>query len=455
MRRWFGTLAGRTTAVIAAVATVAVVLAGLLAAQLVNATAVDEAKKYLAVEADSLSKQTSLGSLQDLRADLLTHGARLAAISADGRVTGGGARLVDAKTVADVLAGKSVSRTVDGPQNTVVLEARPVAAGGGVVLAQPVSEIRAAAAPLLSRMLIALAACLVFSIVAGGLLAQWLSRPLVRTAQSAHRLATGERAVAVVPGGPAEVVEVSRALAALDAALRTSEGRQREFLLSISHEIRTPLTALRGYAEALADGVISGAEVSGVGQTLVAETNRLDRFVRDLLELARLESDDFRVELQPVDASLILQESWQAWQAVCVQSGIVGRLELPAGALPIRSDGQRLRQVVDGLLENALRVTPEDSPVVLAAYPSGGGLTVEVRDGGPGLTEADAAVAFERGALFARYSGERPVGSGLGLSIAARIVQRLGGRISVRTAAEGGAAFVVELPGIPAGLRQT
>ena len=106
MRRWFGTLAGRTTAVIAAVATVAVLLAGLLAAQLVNATAVDEAKKYLAVEADSLSKQSSLGSLQDLRADLLTHGARLAQISTGGRVTGGGARLVDAKTVADVLAGK-------------------------------------------------------------------------------------------------------------------------------------------------------------------------------------------------------------------------------------------------------------------------------------------------------------------------------------------------------------
>ncbi|WP_442853112.1 sensor histidine kinase [Arthrobacter sp. MA-N2] len=114
-----------------------------------------------------------------------------------------------------------------------------------------------------------------------------------------------------------------------------------------------------------------------------------------------------------------------------------------------------MRQVVDGLLENALRVTPEGAPVVLAANVSGSGLTVEVRDGGPGLTEADAAVAFERGALFARYSGARPVGSGLGLSIAARIVQRLGGRISVRTAPEGGAAFVVELPGIPAISKQT
>ncbi|UVJ39862.1 sensor histidine kinase KdpD [Arthrobacter sp. CJ23] len=450
MKRWFGSLAGRITAVIAAVATVAVVLAGLLAAQLVNSSAVDEARKYLAAEADALSGQPLLGNVQDIRSDLLVHGARLALVRADGRVTGAGARLVDDKSVADVLAGRPVSKTVDGPQNLVVLEARPMAGGGGVVLVQPVAEIREAAAPLLRRMLIALAVCLLFSIVAGGLVAQWLSRPLVRTAQSAHRLAAGERSVAVSPGGPAEVVEVSQALAALDAALRTSEGRQREFLLSVSHEIRTPLTAVRGYAEALADGVVSGPEVAGVGQTLVAETNRLDRFVRDLLELARLEADDFRVELQPIDAAPLLRESWQAWQAVCAQNGIVGSLKLPAGPLPLRSDGQRLRQVVDGLLENALRVTPEGSPVVLAAYLTGsaGGLTVQVRDGGPGLTGADAAVAFERGALFARYRGERPVGSGLGLSIAARLVERLGGRISVHTAPEGGAAFVVELPGI-------
>ncbi len=102
-----------------------------------------------------------------------------------------------------------------------------------------------------------------------------------------------------------------------------------------------------------------------------------------------------------------------------------------------------------------LEARPEGSPVVLAAYPSSTGLTVEVRDGGPGLTEADAAVAFERGALFARYNGERPVGSGLGLSITARIVQRMGGCIGVRAAPEGGAAFVVELPGIPVDSRQT
>jgi two-component system, OmpR family, sensor kinase len=242
------------------------------------------------------------------------------------------------------------------------------------------------------------------------------------------------------------VREVAGALAVLDAALQASEGRQREFLLSVSHEMRTPLTALRGYAEALADGVVTGSEVVGVGRTLVAETHRLDRFVEDLLLLARLEADDFRVELQATDAAPLLRDSWAAWQGVLVQRGVAGRLDLQAGPLPVLTDAQRLRQVVDGLLENALRVTPAGEPVVLAAFPGPGTLVVEVRDGGPGLGPGDADIAFRRGALFNRYRGTRPVGTGLGLSIAARLVEKLGGQISTGAAAEGGASFKVALP---------
>ena len=105
----------------------------------------------------------------------------------------------------------------------------------------------------------------------------------------------------------------------------------------------------------------------------------------------------------------------------------------------------RLRQVVDALIENALRVTPEGAPIVVALEGSNG-ILLAVRDGGPGLTAEDAAVAFERGALHERYREVRAVGTGLGLSIARRLVARLGGTITVGAAPEGGAAFVVSLP---------
>jgi two-component system sensor histidine kinase BaeS len=131
--------------------------------------------------------------------------------------------------------------------------------------------------------------------------------------------------------------------------------------------------------------------------------------------------------------------------------------------------------VVDGLLENALRVVPPGAPVVLAVRPGGldapGSVddttlalpvagqappgfqnnrhpyaVLEVRDGGPGFTDDDLAVVFERGALYERYKGVRKVGSGMGLALAARLVGRLGGHIQAGHAPEGGARFIVRVP---------
>jgi two-component system sensor histidine kinase BaeS len=109
----------------------------------------------------------------------------------------------------------------------------------------------------------------------------------------------------------------------------------------------------------------------------------------------------------------------------------------------VRTDPGRVRQVLDGLLENALRVVPASAPVVLAVRPGG---VLEIRDGGPGFTDEDLAVAFERGALYQRYRGVRNVGSGLGLALAGRLVRRLGGTIEAGHAPEGGARFTVVLP---------
>jgi two-component system sensor histidine kinase BaeS len=97
-------------------------------------------------------------------------------------------------------------------------------------------------------------------------------------------------------------------------------------------------------------------------------------------------------------------------------------------------------------VENALRVSPAGSVIRIAGWANESGASIEVRDGGPGLTAADAADAFERGVLRERYRDSRPVGTGLGLSIAARLVSRLGGSIRAGTAVAGGAVFTVTLP---------
>lgn len=115
------------------------------------------------------------------------------------------------------------------------------------------------------------------------------------------------------------------------------------------------------------------------------------------------------------------------------------------GPLVVAGDPARLRQVVDALVDNAVRVCAPGDRVVLHAALHGDRVRLEVRDSGPGLTEADAAVAFQPGVQHARYAGSRPVGHGLGLAIVHRLVTRLGGTIRVDRAPEGGAAFVIEL----------
>ncbi|MEV1333543.1 HAMP domain-containing sensor histidine kinase [Micromonospora costi] len=355
------------------------------------------------------------------------------------------------RVVQRIAEGRNVStrRLVEGRR--ALIEGRALPNGNGVVLSRPLTGglwrqvLRGLWAPLLAG--------LAAGVVAGLLLARRLARPIRTAATAAARLRAGDREVRVPVEPPDEVADLAYALNGLAAALATSEGRQREFLLSVSHELRTPLTAIRGYAEALADGVIEPGEVTGTGRTVLAEAEHLDRLVSDLLALARLEAADFPLEPVPVDLTRLAADAERTWAARCAAVGVDFRVERPEVPVPAYTDPGRIRQVVDGLLENALRVVPPGAPVVLAVRPAGpdpasGGI-VEVRDGGPGFTDDDLAVAFERGALHQRYRGVRKVGSGLGLALAAGLVRRLGGEIAAGHAAEGGAAFTVRLPADP------
>ena len=167
--------------------------------------------------------------------------------------------------------------------------------------------------------------------------------------------------------------------------------------------------------------------------------------MRDLLDLARLGADDFRIDLQPVDLVELVRGAEPTWRRRCEPTGVELRLDLPPGPVVVETDPGRVRQILDGLAENALRVTPTGALIVLAVRVESGAALLEVRDGGPGLTEADRAVAFERSALYERYRGRRRVGTGLGLALVAGLADRLGGTATAGSAPEGGAAFAVRL----------
>jgi two-component system sensor histidine kinase BaeS len=440
-------LAARLTGVTVGVALLAVVITGAVLFGLVRGASEAQAQETLGRQADLLVTAIDR-QLAAQRPALLTSLLRRQDIDvALADPSAGEPAVLDDAQRSALAAGQPVSAVVDVDGGRLLVEARPLDSGRAVVLSQPTSAAGAATAEARRRLLVPLLLGLVVAAVVGWLLARWLARPLQQAAAAAQRLAGGDRDVRLTAEGPAEVAELAEAMNGLGTALAAAEAREREFLLSVSHELRTPLTAVRGYAEALADGLVPAEDVPRTGATVQAEAERLDRLVSDLLDLARLGSTDLRLDVGDVDLAALVAQAGTVWADRCAREGVPLRVELPAAPLVVRTDPTRVRQVVDGLAENALRVTPAGAPVVLAVRAEPGGALLEVRDGGPGLTDDDLRVAFDRSALYQRYRGVRRVGTGLGLAIVAGLARRLGGTATAGRAVEGGAAFRVWLPG--------
>src|SRR5439155_4419868 len=177
-------------------------------------------------------------------------------------------------------------------------------------------------------------------------------------------------------------------------------------------------------------------DAPAAGRTILAESRQLERLVSDLLDLARLGAADFRIDIAQVDLTSLVQDAAGVWRARCEAEGVPFRAELPAYPVYVETDPTRVRQIIDGLAENALRVTPAGRLIVFALHEEPSGAVLQVRDGGPGLTPEDLAVAFERGALYQRYRGVRRVGTGLGLALVHGLAGRLGGSASAGRAPE-------------------
>jgi signal transduction histidine kinase len=446
MRDFFRTLTGRAVLVTVATAVVAVIVTALVAVPIavrsVNAQIRAELtdKTVLAVESLTDERPAARKRITDrLRAqDIEIYLIRNGRVDRDGLPPRVIRRVLDGETV-------DIRAPIGGRPSFIAGRPLPGVASGVVLTRRAASGV---GLRVLGGVWVALLAGLLGGILAGALLARFVARPIGLAAAAAGRLSAGDRSVRIARAGPAEAVRLADAFNQLAAALQTSEGRERDFLLSVSHELRTPLATIRGYAEALADGVIAGDDTAAAGSTVLAEAQRLDRLISDLLVLSRLEAADLPLDVTEVDLVELVRQAGQAWAARCADGGPALTVETPDGPVTVATDPGRIRQVLDGLCENALRVVPAGAPLVLAVRAGEDAGFIEVRDGGPGFTDDDLAVAFERGELNRRYRGVRNVGSGLGLALAARLVTRLGGRITAAHAPEGGAMFTVALPGL-------
>lgn len=339
-----------------------------------------------------------------------------------------------------------LSTTVEVDGELFFLEGRQITDGAGVVLLQRAVASQNAAGTLMTRMVYGLIAGLGIAALIAIFVARRTAAPLKNAAGAAMQLAQGQRDVDVEVSGAQEVADIARALNLLAANLAMSEDRQREFFMSVSHELRTPMTAVKGYAEALADGVIESGDVPATGALLMGETDRLDRLISDLLDLARAGAVDFRLSLAPASINSIVSDASESWRLRCEREGLAFESRLPDADLTATLDAMRYRQIIDNLVENAVRVTPAGGLIRISLDGTSTGSSLTIEDSGPGLSDEDLAVAFEPAVLHSRYRGLRPVGTGLGLALVGSLAARMGGRAQAAHSDLGGAKFVVEMP---------
>ncbi|WGW12618.1 HAMP domain-containing sensor histidine kinase [Saxibacter everestensis] len=285
-------------------------------------------------------------------------------------------------------------------------------------------------------------------------------KPLRDIEKAASAIAAGDlsKRVATAPADT-ELGRLSSSLNTMLGQIETafqvrtaSESRMRRFVADASHELRTPLVTIRGYAELYRQGAITKPDDIGAAMSRIEnEAKRMGGLVEDLVMLARLDeerpSDRHTFSVNQIAIDAVADAQAQSPDRDVELVGLSGP-DAPATS-PVHGDEAKIRQVVTNLMSNAIRHTPEGSPIELAVGIRGNEVCLEVRDHGEGLTEEQVPRVFER---FYRLDASRnrdTGGSGLGLSIAAAIVAAHHGSIDVAATEGGGATFRVMLPSEP------
>jgi len=275
-------------------------------------------------------------------------------------------------------------------------------------------------------------------------LSRRMSSPIGALATTAGRLGRGELSHRVRLKEKGEVQVLAQAFNAMAADLEHAEQLRRNLVADVAHELRTPLSNIRGYLEAIHDGVVKPD--AATIRSLNEEAALLSRLVDELQELSLAEAGELKMVLQTEDVADLVKQVVASWQPQVAAKGISLSLDLPERLPKAKIDWQRISQVLHNLLENAVSHTGEGGTIVVAAARQGHWVEVSVADTGEGIPAADLPNVFERFYRVDRSRARATGGSGLGLTIAKRMVEAHGGKIEAQSKLGRGSRFSFTVP---------
>lgn len=296
---------------------------------------------------------------------------------------------------------------------------------------------------LSSALVVGVGAATVVAILVAIYVSSQLAHPISELVDASRLVAKGDYARHVEVGS-GELGELAASFNQMAASLEATERRRRELIGDVAHELRTPITSLTGYIEGLEQGVFEPGP--DTWRILGDEASRLARVVDDLSELWRAEAQDIAFVLEDLDGPTVVRDAVQRHRAAAAarQIDLDAVVDRPVNP---RADRARLAQVVDNLVANAIRYTPEGGRVRIRLAALGSDVRIDVTDTGRGLTGEQLEHVFERFYRADPSRSREAGGSGLGLAIAKALIEAMGGRIWATSPGQGqGATFGIDLP---------
>jgi len=227
--------------------------------------------------------------------------------------------------------------------------------------------------------------------------------------------------------------------------LRRADQIRRDFVANVSHELRTPLTAIRGYVEALSDDDVNAEERQRFLGIIARHSQRMERLVKDLLRLARLDAGQETLDLIACDTRHLTDTLVADLTPAAAERGQRIDVAIAPGAETIRADPAKLHDALRNLVANAITYAPEQSTIRIEAAIEGRRVAIAISDEGPGIPEEDLSRVFERFYRVDKSRARDPGGTGLGLAIVKHLVELHGGTVRAENGPHGGARFTITI----------
>ncbi len=309
----------------------------------------------------------------------------------------------------------------------------------------PVPRLKEVRNNVLGFFLISVGAAVFIAVILVYIISLRLSRPLKQINNAARIIAGGDFRKRLNIKSNDEIGELAGTFNQMAVALQNLEEMRRGFIANVSHELRTPMTSIRGFIEGILDGTIPPDRQEYYLTIVRDETNRLNRLVNDLLDLAKMEAGEVTLSLKPFDINELVRRCVIKLETLLLDKNIFVEADFEEEGMYVNADADAIERVIYNLVHNAIKFTPENGRIKITTKAQKSKVLVSVKDNGAGIEKDELDMIWERFYKTDKSRSRDKTGTGLGLAIVKNIINEHGQQIWVESEPGKGAEFIFTL----------